>query len=260
MLGQDKAPVIATTLSTRFREFYVALIQIEKAAAEDSEHETMETLTASVSARVKEILANHAFPAAGCVTEQAREQQRQAQYAMAALADEIFLHRCRWKHPGAREWWRKNLLEQLLFATYEAGDEIFARINGLLQCGGHADQEIVLIYLNMLSLGFEGKFRGDEESAFEIAKLKRQLYQLLFNRSPDLANPSRVVSPQAYLYTLEGWKSRRLPYLRPWIVFIVIFLIGYLGVSHVLWRKATDSLHQELYELNADFVAAAEGH
>src|SRR5215207_2820442 len=70
------------------------------------------------------LLERQALDASRSGGDFALEVYRRAQYAMAALADEVFLH-LDW--PG-REAWRSNLLESRLFSSHRAGEELFERI------------------------------------------------------------------------------------------------------------------------------------
>src|SRR5204863_4757031 len=78
------------------------------------------------------------------------EVYRRAQYAMAALADEIFIN-LDWV---GRDAWREHLLEARLFGSHRAGEELFERIDNLLRDHDSLYGELARIYLMVLALGF----------------------------------------------------------------------------------------------------------
>ncbi|MDZ7714372.1 MAG: DotU family type IV/VI secretion system protein [Rhodovibrio sp.] len=83
----------------------------------------------------------------------------EADYALAALADELLLHSIDWT--GA-ELWREFLLERARFGTEAAGDRLFERIDALRAQPDPASSELAGVYLSVLALGFQGRYRHAE--------------------------------------------------------------------------------------------------
>lgn len=171
-------------------------------------------------------------------------QVNEVRYAMAALADEVFIH-LGWS--GASSW-RHHLLESALFDTHRAGEEIFRRIDHLIQHGdrSHRYAEVALVYLLMLALGFQGKHRGNPRVQQIVEDTRRNLYRFLSGRTPEDGETPRV-SPAAYAGTLAPSGPRpKMPYLRRWIVILGGVVLLWLLIGHALWLHLTDQLRPML--------------
>jgi len=166
------------------------------------------------------------------------EIYRRAQYAMAALADELFIN-LDW--PG-RDAWREHLLEAKLFGSHHAGEELFERIDFLLRDHDALYGELARIYLMVLALGFQGKFRGRADGDEQIESYRRRLFRFIYARDPQVVQGSERVVPQAYAATLDEASMSELPYLKPWIWTLVLVIVVWLAGSHMLWRHAVADL------------------
>jgi type VI secretion system protein ImpK len=173
------------------------------------------------------------------------ELYRRAQYAMAALADEVFLH-LDW--PG-REAWREHLMETRLFGSHRAGEELFERIEELLRDRDVVYAELGRVYLMVLGLGFQGKFRGREDAAQELEGFRRRLFHFVFGRDPEALRGRERLVPQAYAATLVEGAGGKLPHLRPWLWAIGILLALWLAGTHLLWRQTIRDLEPVVGEI-----------
>lgn len=162
---------------------------------------------------------------------------KEAQYVMAALADEIFLH-LDW---SGRTAWRDDLLETRLFGTYAAGEKLFQRLDKLLQGGDRVQAELAVVYLLALSLGFRGKYRGAKHDQ-KLIDYRKQLYSYIYQRRPDLADQTRRLTAQAYDHTQADARPRMLPSPTRWYWLFALALIGYVLLGHVLWDGAVAEL------------------
>jgi type VI secretion system protein ImpK len=158
----------------------------------------------------------------------------EAQYAMAATADETFIG-LDWS--GA-ESWRIRPLEMELFGTRRAGEEIFARVDRLLDDGDAVDTEMASVYLAALELGFKGKFAdpADQPALDDYAARLRALV------SPPSPATGPLV-PECYDHTIAApGPGLRLPPSRAWwsaaIVIVGIFLIAFFVTGFVRFRSA----------------------
>jgi type VI secretion system protein ImpK len=189
------------------------------------------------------ILERQAVQAARAGAGWGTEVYRQAQYAMAVLADETFLHLA-W---DGREAWRANLLESRLFGSHHAGDELFARIDALLRSRDPLHFDLAEVYLLTLGLGFEGRYRGaGPEGAERLAVYRRDLFSFLANREPELADGKRRLVPDAYASTLDAGDPPRLPYLKRWLLAGGVVLVAWLVGQHLMWRELVSRLAPEL--------------
>jgi type VI secretion system protein ImpK len=169
---------------------------------------------------------------------------KEAQYIMAALADEIFLN-MDWE---GREAWKSGLLEFKLFGTHVAGELFFQKLDALLGNRDPAFVEIAALYLQALSLGFRGKFRDiDDEGKLDY--YRRQLFSFIFHKNPDLLNPDRLLYPEAYAHTLAEGEGKKLPYVRRWIIVALLLMLAFLGISHGIWANVTVDLKQVIQQI-----------
>lgn len=163
------------------------------------------------------------------------ELYREAQYVMAALADEVLLYMTEW---SGRAQWKDNLVEMALFQTRIAGERIFEHIDALIARGTAANADLAAIYLVMLSLGFRGKYRAIRDQA-ALRQYRRALRQIIERHGPLRLAADMPVFADAYAHTLEEGRPARLPHLRPWLVAILVVLAAYLALQHVVWRRST---------------------
>lgn len=207
---------------------------MSEAAAEAPEGEPASGADpAEVHHRLLGLLERHAMEAERSSDAPGPEVAEEARYAMAALADEVFLN-LSW---SGRRWWRANLLEARLFHTHRAGERIFERIDALLEDPERAPSDLARLYLLTLGLGFEGRFRGLEAGAEELAVYARRLHGFLAGREPELRTGARPLFPAAYASTLGEGRGARLPYLRPWLLAAAGLGALWLLAAHGLWRN-----------------------
>lgn len=169
----------------------------------------------------------------------------QAQYVMAALADEIFLN-LQW--PG-QETWRSNLLESKLFQSHSAGETFFERLDVLLADKDPIFIDLARIYLNALALGFQGKFRDDINGTVELANYRRRLLRFIHQREPVLLEGKERLAPQAYTSILDQGRNQQLPYLKRWILAFSLLLVLWVVGSYPLWHELTADMRSEIEEI-----------
>lgn len=153
-----------------------------------------------------------------------------ARYLKAALADEMLLN-MPWI---GRETWTSHLLEAGLFRTSIAGERVFERIEEVLSGREPSRRDIARLYLFALALGFQGKYRGMEETA-RLAGLREELFQFVYQRPAELAGRDRVLSDRAYASTLSHIAPRKLPTLSRWTVGFLLGMVALLALSEMLW-------------------------
>jgi len=161
----------------------------------------------------------------------AYEVYREAQYVMAALADEVFLH-LEWE--GKYTW---PLLESRLFQTHIAGEEVFNRADRLLQRRDPFYLDLAAVYFMALSLGFQGKYRGHETHG--PLEYRQQLFRMIYRRAPNLFTATGPLFPQSYQNTLDKSEVKKLPAQWVWLWLVVAVLVVWVGVSQYTWSAAT---------------------
>lgn len=160
---------------------------------------------------------------------------REAQYVMAALADEVFLHGVDWQ---GRETWTNNLVETRLFGTSDAGERLFSRAEELLEQRDPVYAELAVVYFMALALGFRGRYYGREDGG-RLNQLKQRLYEFAFRRTANLSGEGFSLFPDAYRYTLQDGAKRELPHGRRWLTACAAAFVLLLLAGQLLWRSAT---------------------
>lgn len=157
-----------------------------------------------------------------------------ARYVMAALADEIFLHSA-W---AGRAAWDTDLVEVRFYGTRIAGDLFFQRVDRLLIAVREGmNLELAKIYLLALSLGFEGRYRGnDPDGALEGYRTRLSNY--VHGEARMLTPTTPAMFPRAHEYTMAAGERRMLPPLRRWVMRFALVLVLALALQHVVWRLA----------------------
>ena len=245
------SPPGGSYLIEQFRVFYAELMVVKKRVAQvrDSAAPLEPSPLAGPALAMAQSISRHLL---GMLELQAIEAQRaggvhafdinrEAQYIMAALADEALL-RIEW--PG-RDVWTSCLIEESLFQSRVAGDLFFDRLDELLRTRDPARIELSSIYLLALSLGFEGRYRGTD-SAPRMESYRAALYRLRFGRDPDPASHSRQLSPQAYAYTVGDSIPQQVPHVGRWVTIFVTAMILMLGLSQIVWDWKAGPLLQHL--------------
>jgi type VI secretion system protein ImpK len=232
-------------LIENFQQFYGEVLRFKERIAEGTwvfegdavtaGKASIDTSPGAVWKRLHTILERQALDAKREGGDFGVELYRRAQYAMAALADEVFLT-LDWH---GRDAWRQNLLETRLFGTHGAGEEVFERIEALLRDRDSLYSELARVYLMVLALGFEGKYRGTPAAGGEVESVRRRLFQFIYGRDPAAVRGSGQLMPQAYQSTLSEGHPARLPYLRKWVWAIAMIVVLWVAGAHLLWVNET---------------------
>jgi type VI secretion system protein ImpK len=244
-------------LIDKFQQFYGEVLRLQAKLSEgswvfdgtgaaDATELAAETSPSVIWRRLLAILERQSVDAAREGGDFAVELYRRAQYAMAALADEIFLS-TDW---AGREAWRQHLLESRLFGSHTAGETLFDRIEEVLRDRESVHLELGRVYLLVLALGFQGKFRGRPEAEQDLAAYRRRLYRFVFGRDPQVLRGNESLVPQAYASTLNEARPTELPYLRRWVWLTVLIVVLWLGGSAIVWRNAVTDLEKIVHDIN----------
>lgn len=161
----------------------------------------------------------------------------EAQYVMAAFADDIFIH-LEWE---GRKAWMSNLLESTLFQSHIAGEKVFSQLDRLLRDHDPAKKSLAAVYLSALSLGFRGKYHGLNDHG-KLRRYRRELFDFIFHQPVDLLNESKVAFPDSYLQNVRKEKRKKLTNPRVWLAVLGVVIFTYLVVSHGLWLNLTKRL------------------
>lgn len=235
-------------LTSQFHEFYREVVRHKRRArrgawvfeaeeAEEAEPGAVRTeaeapAPSAVWRALLTLLERQALAARRSGGDFAAEIFRQAQYVMAALADEVFLH-LDW---GGKESWQRNLLEAHLFQSHRAGEELFERLDKLLLHRDPVYLDLARLYLFALALGFRGKYRGQPDGEAELARYRQRLFNFICGRDPELETGTEDLFPEAGAGTLAQGAGQELPYLRPWLVAFAVLVVLWIAIAHPVWR------------------------
>lgn len=198
----------------------------------------------SVRQRLLTVLERQALDVHRSGGDYAAALYKEAQYVMAALADEVFLY-LDW--PGSEDW-SSSMLESALFESHRAGEEIFEQIERLVRERNPVYRDLAKIYLMALGLGFQGRYRGTEDGVYQIAQAKARLFEFLAGEEPELRNGAALV-PEAYASTLSEGTAARLPYLKIWTAAFGVVLLLWLLAGQGLWRALVSPLEPTIEEI-----------
>lgn len=176
-------------------------------------------------------------------------------YVMAALADEALLHQVDW--PGRRQW-VGTLLEQSLYGSRVAGEEIFdlghAIADGVIV--GRAD--LAAAILLALALGFRGRWHGIDDNG-AIDKLRRQLYETVYSQPPPSTLVWQSALPSPLEPVLSSGRLLRLPRTAPWLAAIIVVMATTLGLSAWIWLDATQEVVESARQVRILGATATDG-
>lgn len=245
--GGSSGPTMSVSFVVeRFRAFYTQVIDTKQELGIDQldlptdntlEHAT-DQLAATLCRRLQTVLERDSLEAARQGGSYGATLFRQAQYAMAALADEILIHELDW--PG-RLAWRDHLLEMALFKTQDAGDRFFDNIEEILRQRDPVTIDLAVVYLMCLKLGFQGKYR-DEARIDEIDYYRTKLFTFITNRDPMLFRQDIPVFANAYAHTHDDKPVYRVSPLRRWQLATLGVIVLFLVISQIIWETLTGPL------------------
>jgi type VI secretion system protein ImpK len=119
-----------------------------------------------------------------------QEEYDQARFVMCAWIDESILS-SGWDH---RDQWQREQLQRVYYNTFEAGEEVFERLNTI----GYQQNNVREIYYLCLSLGFKGKFVQPEDD-YLLDQLKTSNLKLLLGSSMGLPSLDQAdLFPESY--------------------------------------------------------------
>lgn len=266
--GNKKGGTTEGFLSARFQEFYLEFLALgeqitgsgdwlftadplataDHLASPDTAPVDGGISPNAVWQRLITLLERQALTAQGHGGDLAATIYSQAQYLMAALADEILLN-LEW---AGRETWKTQLLEAHLFKTHSAGEVIFERLDEMLASPDPIYLEIARLYLTALALGFQGQFRDSEHGDLKLASYRQRLLLFIHHQEATLLRGEESLFPDAYTSTLDHGISRELPYLRRWVLFSLVLLGLWVFASVGVWWELTGDLRPILERIIRD--------
>jgi type VI secretion system protein ImpK len=232
-------------LLRQFRDFYGELINLKRLVRSgtpfgisgSAERSEGDRAASAVAERLTAIMEQQSM-LAGRRGSDYTGFYKQAEYVMAALADEIMLHHLDWV---GKEAWNNHLIEYRLFKTRIAGEEFFTRLDRLLQTPDPIYKDLATVYLLAIMLGFRGKYWGDQDRG-KIDFYRRQLFVFIFHGEPELKKDTKKLFPEAYLHTVEEGAGRKVPQVKVWYLLLGVLVVVYLLIARSIWINSTDEI------------------
>jgi type VI secretion system protein ImpK len=204
---------------------------------------------AEIQTRLKQVLSTQTSKVVHLLDQTDSLQFKEAQYAMIALADEVFLT-LPW---SGQRLWQKYLLESQVFQSQSSGTQIFQKIDDLLSKYDPSKKSLAIVYFQILALGFKGQFYNAENQQ-TIKNYERMLYAFINGKNPALNeyNLSKLM-PECYEYTLTSDRSTKLPDVKFWTLVVVSMTFIFLFASYTLWHSIAADLHKSLNNIFEQF-------
>jgi type IV/VI secretion system ImpK/VasF family protein len=255
--GADSAPTVMegnpTFLYTKFRAFYNEIIRFRHQKTEfaagfstaimsNTQSETSADPRSAAEAQSRKLIELLELQAAEAkwMGGESNARYPDAQYAMAALADEVF-SLTEWEGKDA---WGEHSLEWQLYRTRGAEFEVFKRIDRLLKDAPNTpvSRDLARVYLLVLAAGFQGKYRPFGLMR-PLAEYRQRLYEYVHRGDAlMLYAADRKLFPAATARTLQGHAVSRFTAAQRWTAILATVLVGYLVISHVAWSRVASDL------------------
>lgn len=256
-MAADALDVVLPRVSvlTRFRAFWAevqalrASVTSELVSPADADGAGVDSLSrthspAAVLDRLAAVLETQDLDLGRRLNGAALRFWREAEYAMVATADDLFVT-LPWT--GAAQW-RGNLLETRRFGTRSAGQSFYAALDQLIERADPNERELAAVYLTALALGFRGKYVGCDDDGV-IDRYKRDLHQMIFGNRVGLSDPFRKLLPECYEHTTEVGPGPKLRSPRIWWWAMAGVVAAWLIFSYVAWTFQTQPIYYKLIQL-----------
>lgn len=236
--------------SHQFRAFVAVLMQAHAAAIRLNEAEA-QAGAGALSAQLCQLIELQSLEAGRLAGKGHVDLELRARFLKAALADEIML-RSDW---AGRLHWRHVLVEATLFRTAHAGQQVFVDIDQLLTERDPARRPLARLYLYLLALGFQGRYRGGNHLE-ALAGYRRALFQFAWQRAPGMGGADAVLSEQPYASTLRFDGRARLSRPSRGAVIWVGLMLALLVLSEALWLWQSAPVRSRMEGSGGEVVAA----
>jgi len=199
---------------------------------------TAQAVAVRISARLETVLGRQWDQARRTMSDRELASLREVQFLMCALADDLFLQEIEWR---GREAWSDRLLEQRVFGTRVAGEQIFEQISALVRRRDPAEADLASVYLAAIGLGFRGRFRGAEHAP-QLEALSRMLFDLIAGRAADPTLGGRSLVPGAIANVISGERRARASRITIGTGALLGTAGAFVLVSSILWFIMTSDL------------------
>lgn len=202
-----------------------------------------------IQTNLKKVLTEQTYKILHLLDQTDSLQFKEAQYAMIALADEVFLT-LPW---SGKKIWQKFLLESQIFQSQSSGIQIFQKIDNLLSKYDPSRKSLAFVYFHVLALGFKGNFNEIEDQTV-LKNYERRLYAFVHGKNPSLSEYGiNKLMPACYERTLVSDVNAKLPDIKFWTLAIILTLLILFFASYVLWHNTVADLYKSLHNIFDQF-------
>jgi type VI secretion system protein ImpK len=213
-------------------------------ALDCTEEQKKQKIVQYMSVQIADILEEQSLSISHTGGEFAVSYYQEAQYIMAALADEIFLN-LDW---FGRDLWDTCLIENRLFKSQIAGQKFFENLDKFIEERDPLIIDLGAVYYLALSLGFRGKYQGIDDHGV-IQTYKKKLFLFVMRREPQLFQGKSLMFPDSYDYTLDQGMAQKLSNPRMWYTALVGLILFMSVVGSLLWYDAIGPLNKVIQSI-----------
>jgi hypothetical protein len=226
-------------LLTLFERFYQEMVTCKSQLGDHSAHTRISLQPDDVHERLLSLLLEQEEQVSHSGTLLGVEMYRQAQRAMACLADEIF---SAFSWPAGTSW---RSLEMELFAAdkrYGLAPEgpCMKKLELLLQQDDPAYRELAAVYFYSLALA------GNGQHARQPYWLP--LVEMIGGTNGRVTEGGRVFG-QNYTHTLAENRVSALPSVDRWWLALAVIILVWFSVSWLLWIQVSNPIDHEIREI-----------
>ena len=243
-LGLQDAPLSSAFRQT-WQQWQVDWSQLPKDSEDDA---ALVDTVVELSTQASQRLWRTAYSRVG---DSATEQVKALVYAFVALVDETLLF-TPW--PGQAAWQDKPL-ESRLYASRQAGEQLPAAIQTLLDEQQPTSRDLANVYLQCLILGFHGRLRGEHSQA-QLEKWRLALFNFAWQDDASYADVSQRLVQPSLVAPLQLPVRSALPDGFRLALGIVAMVLLLTGLGQFFWRDIRSELEPVLQI--SDSVVASE--
>ncbi|WP_440974604.1 DotU/TssL family secretion system protein [Pseudomonas koreensis] len=243
-LGLQDAPLSSAFRQT-WQQWQVDWSQLPKDSEDDA---ALVDTVVELSTQASQRLWRTAYSRVG---DSATEQVKALVYAFVALVDETLLF-TPW--PGQAAWQDKPL-ESRLYASRQAGEQLPAAIQTLLDEQQPTSRDLANVYLQCLILGFHGRLRGEHSQA-QLEKWRLALFNFAWQDDASYADVSQRLVQPSLVAPLQLPVRSALPDGFRLALGIVAMVLLLTGLGQFFWRDIRSELEPVLQI--SDPVVASE--
>jgi len=225
---------VKDSILRKFYKFYKELEALKK-SADYSQKENLKGL----QIKLMELIEQYTLNIQPYEKEENDSIYNETLYLLTIFTDEMFIS-TQWK---GEYIWEDYLIEEQLFRSHYSGIKLYEMAESNLTKTTQAAQEMSVLYLLVLSLGFRGKFMFDDRDK-KLNYFKKQLFISVYNNSPLILKEMKALFPDAYAYNQSLGIRLKFYNLRKWFFLSVAGLFAVF--TGILIAVAPDELSIEI--------------